>query len=158
MSKDMQRKLDRYQVRVPDPTLAGLAEAFAGDADGEHGLGVTLIVGGSSIGGVIVSERIWVEAIGRQQEDLYTALSKQMLEVVDSKEQKPELSNEEYDELDEGQRLDHLFEWSPSFIHLVRAQQLVGEHLVPTDGGVPMRIRLSEVQGWSLGKLEKGDG
>lgn len=157
MSDDLKRKVDRYQARVPDPTLAGLAEVFAGEANGDRGLGVTLIVGGSIISGVTVSEAAWAEAIGQQPGNFSEVLSEQMVKVADGRGQKPELSDDEYEALDEEQRVERLVQWSSSFLHLVDAQQLVGEFFVP-ERGVPMRIRLSEIQGWSMGKLAKDAG
>jgi len=131
LSEEMQRKVDRHYRTVPDQMLAGVANAFKGEPNGDGSLGDTLIVGGSIISGTTLTERAWAEAVGQQPGGASAPLAKGLIDMIDDREQEPELSEEERDAMDEKEALEHIIEWHSPFIHLVNAQQVVGENFLP---------------------------
>jgi hypothetical protein len=113
---------------------------------------VTVIVGGATVSGDVTAGRFWwakFEEVVRAAEpgpsataESATALGKLLGDAYHRLwpavyEQQPDLSQADS-------------------LHLTDAHVIHARGSVPSPGGLLMRLKLGEVQGWSLGKLEEG--
>lgn len=159
MDEDMQFKLQQHVQRVPDRMLSAAATIFAGDRERKGGVGITLYVGGSAFSGTIVTAQAWAEVLADMPGDGSALISETMLKLNEAwdsgRDEKP--SDEEWDALGEKERIEYELNTTTGFIHLVDAQYFQGGQVIPEKGGMPMRFRLSEVQGWTFGKMERSE-
>ena len=160
MDEDLKVRLRQHARRVPDSMLSAVAGIFAGDGDQKGGAGITLYVGGSAFSGKIVTEQAWGQALAEMPGDGSALVSETVLKLKETWDSKRpgELSDEEWEALGDKERLEHELATTTGFIHLVDAQQFLGGQVIPDKGGIPMRFRLSEVQGWCMGKLGRDEG
>ena len=124
---------------ITDPRLQRLLELWDRldeDAGVPNSLGVTLLVHGVTYSGMLIAGRVWAKTMGHllrtaQQNHQVSALSVFFDDV--------EKSYEEAGETDEGRH----------FVHLANA--VVGTPSQGTTTGLLLRIRASDVSGWSVG-------
>lgn len=154
MDESMKFRFREMRRRVPDDLLFELSSIFALDDEGKGGLGVTLYIGGSAFSGVLANERVWAKAIADTPGGS-EFISKALLEL--SEIRGPGIfedpTKEEWEALSKRERADFELRKATGYIHLVDAQQFVGSDALPSLDGVPIRVRLSEVQGWSIGRI-----
>lgn len=112
------------------------------DREIKHGfeLGITLHVSGVVVTGVLVSHLRWAQVFGEKlgdgpmEDGWRNGLGLDDPQTV----------------VDATRALEP---WERLSIHLIEAQTLVGERMIPSSNPVPWRGRLAAVSGWSLGRL-----
>lgn len=120
--------------------------------DGTGTFGVTLLVGGTLVSGIIIGGAEYLESLGKQfggsigmAEDKAAALYKPFIDKFYSKADVA--ASEVEDDPDEDQA-------PPSFIHLKNVKILHAAGLVPQkQDDILWRGRLADVDGWMLGTL-----
>lgn len=145
------RDYETDYVMAVDLHLTALVE-FTNQAikvDSEHGwlVGITLQMAGGVVTGHLTSHDVWV---ARMKESFEGAGAKGLGALFDP-------PAEPADE-DGGVQPDGASEADmrlPRHIHLVDAQYVLGDGLMPTEGGMLWRGRLQDVVGWSLGQFNK---
>lgn len=149
MSDTNQRRMDRLEREAPDPFLARLVQGYDANPDSvQPPSGITLVVGGTLFTGSLVSKKRWAEAHGGDGGS--EALARMVSTGVEADELEPEMSEADIDAMTDEDKVDYAVRWSPRFIHLDDAQPVgTTPRVAPTQ----MRFRLSEVQGFFLGKL-----
>ena len=113
---------------------------------------VTVIVGGATVSGDVTAGRYWWAKF----EELVRAAQPGPSATAESATTLGQLLGDAYHRL-----WPPVYERQPELLqddslHLTDAHVVHARGLVPSPGGLLMRLKLGEVQGWSLGKLEAG--
>ena len=113
---------------------------------------VTVIAGGATVSGDITAGRFWWAKF----EELVRAAEPGPSTNAESAQAIGKLLGDAYHRL-----WPTAYERQPDLLrtdclHLTDAHVIYARGIVPSPGGLLMRLRLAEVQGWSLGKLEAG--
>ena len=113
---------------------------------------VTVIVGGATVSGDVTAGRFWWAKF----EEVVRAAEPGPSATTESATALGKLLGDAYHRL-----WPTVYERQPDLmqadsLHLTDAHVIHARGIVPSPGGLLMRLKLAEVQGWSLGKLEAG--
>lgn len=101
---------------------------------------ITVLVGGTLVTGSVMSADTWFQ---------HNPISKQFIEAVERLEAEGE-GVEGRDE--EGGEVSQDL---PNFIHLSDAHYMVAGQLVPTDEGIPVRIKIADISAYNFGTISR---
>ena len=127
-----------------DPVLAALYAAFVG-AGGE--IGVSLLVGGGWITGMLCSPRSWFEQVAFVVDEGTEGEMGLVFRMIGRSTYPTD------DEVDAGVADPRPDDQNVGFLHLRDARAIGPTGSVPSDGRGLLRLRIEQVDGWMIGNL-----